>query len=65
MILHPEVQRRAQAEIAAFLANEGDRFITPEDRPHLPYVDSALKEAFRMHPSVPLGGPGDFGCILS
>ena len=57
MILHSEAQRRAQAEITAFLANEGagDRALTLDDRLHLPYVDCVIKETIRLHPAAPLG----------
>ncbi|KAH7929834.1 cytochrome P450 [Leucogyrophana mollusca] len=55
MLLYPEVQARAQAEIdavvdSASLPNFGDR-------PSLPYVDAVLREALRWHPTVPLGIP--------
>ncbi|KAH7097919.1 cytochrome P450 [Auriculariales sp. MPI-PUGE-AT-0066] len=50
MALHPDVQRRAQAEIDSVTG--GDRLPTYEDRGSLPYVDALLKEVMRWHPAV-------------
>ncbi|KAG1837787.1 cytochrome P450 [Suillus subalutaceus] len=55
MVLYPDVQRRAQAEID--LAVGGDRLPTFEDRPSLPYVESVLRETLRWHPLLPIGAP--------
>ncbi|TRM68972.1 cytochrome P450 [Schizophyllum amplum] len=56
MVLNPEVQARAQAELDAVI---GERLPTHEDRPHLPYIDAILKEVMRMHPAIPLVTPHD------
>ncbi|KAG6919294.1 hypothetical protein DXG01_007426 [Tephrocybe rancida] len=53
MALHPEVARKAQAEIDTVVGN--DRLPTFEDRPHLPYVDALAKEVLRWNVVVPLG----------
>ncbi|KAG2126244.1 cytochrome P450 [Suillus bovinus] len=55
MVLHPEVQRRAQAEIDSVIGR--DRLPVFEDRTSLPYVESILRETFRWHPILPLGVP--------
>ena len=53
MVLYPEVQRKAQAEIDAVVGK--DRLPDFGDRPLLPYVTAVLEEALRWHPVVPLG----------
>ncbi|KAG2364420.1 cytochrome P450 [Suillus spraguei] len=53
MVLYPDVQRRAQAEIDFVVG--GDRLPTFEDRASLPYVESVLRETLRWHPIAPLG----------
>jgi len=55
MMLHPEVARKAQAEIDAVVGN--DRLPTFEDRPHLPNVDALVKEVFRWNSVTPTGVP--------
>jgi Cytochrome P450 len=55
MVLYPEVQRKAQAEIDAVVGK--DRLPAFEDRPLLPYVSAILEEALRWHPVLPLGTP--------
>ncbi|KAG2368711.1 cytochrome P450 [Suillus spraguei] len=55
MVLYPDVQRRAQAEID-FVVGE-DRLPTFEDRASLPYVESVLRETLRWHPVLPIGTP--------
>jgi cytochrome P450 len=55
MVLYPDVQRRAQAEIDSVIG--GDRLPTFEDRASLPYIESILRETLRWHPIVPLGVP--------
>ncbi|RDB20518.1 hypothetical protein Hypma_012422 [Hypsizygus marmoreus] len=55
MALHPEVVRKAQAEIDAVVGN--DRLPTFEDRPHLPYLDALTKEVLRWNSVVPTGIP--------
>ena len=53
MMMHPEVQRKAQAEIDRVV--ESDRFPVLADQPNLPYVDALVKEVFRWNPVGPLG----------
>ncbi|KAG1739609.1 cytochrome P450 [Suillus lakei] len=55
MVLHPDVQRRAQVEIDSVTG--GNRLPTFEDRASLPYVESVMRENLRWHPVVPLGIP--------
>ncbi|KIJ19362.1 hypothetical protein PAXINDRAFT_7846 [Paxillus involutus ATCC 200175] len=55
MMLHPEVQVRAQAEIDSVVGTE--RLPDFEDRPALPYVDALLRETLRCHPVTPTGVP--------
>ncbi|KAF9233348.1 cytochrome P450 [Melanogaster broomeanus] len=53
MVLYPEAQRRAQAEIDAVVGN--DRLPTFEDRPSMPFLEATLRETLRWHPVAPLG----------
>ena len=53
MVLHPEVQVKAQAEIDNVIGR--DRLPTFEDRPNLPYVDALVKEVLRWGPVAPMG----------
>ncbi|KAG2060456.1 cytochrome P450 [Suillus hirtellus] len=55
MVLHPDFQKRAQAEIDSVIGR--DRLPTFEDRVSLPYVESIVRETFRWHPILPLGVP--------
>ncbi|KAG1829824.1 cytochrome P450 [Suillus variegatus] len=55
MLLYPDVQRRAQAEIDSVVGR--DRLPTFEDRTSLPYVESVLRETLRWQPIIPLGIP--------
>ena len=55
MVMHPEVQRKAQAEIDRVVGN--DRFPTIADQANLPYVDAIAKEVLRWGPIVPVGKP--------
>lgn len=54
MLLHPEVQIKAQEELDAYL---GSRLPVFEDMPHLPYVRAILLEVLRWQPVLPLGAP--------
>ncbi|GJJ14357.1 hypothetical protein Clacol_008621 [Clathrus columnatus] len=54
MILHPEVQRKAQAEIDALTGSQ--RLPTINDRSSLPYIRALVTELYRWHPAGPLGG---------
>ena len=53
MVLYPDVQRRAQAEIELVIGR--DQLPTFEDRASLPYIDAVLRETLRWEPVVPLG----------
>ena len=53
MIIYPEVQCKAQAEIDRVIGN--DRFPTLADQPDLPYIDALVKEVLRWAPVGPLG----------
>ncbi|KAI5888586.1 cytochrome P450 [Schizophyllum commune H4-8] len=56
MVLHPEIQSRAQAEVDAVCLAHG-RMPQVADRSSLPYVNAIVKEVWRWNPSVPLGLP--------
>ncbi|KAG9091724.1 hypothetical protein FS749_016327 [Ceratobasidium sp. UAMH 11750] len=49
MTLYPEVQAKAQAEIAGYLHDQR-RMILPADRPSLPYTSALVRELLRWHP---------------
>ena len=53
MILHPEVQQKAQTEIDQVIGNS--RLPNFSDQDALPYVQAVLKEVLRWHPVIPLG----------
>ncbi|KAI0754761.1 cytochrome P450 [Daedaleopsis nitida] len=55
MILYPDVQRKAQAELDA-VVGEG-RLPQFADRGSLPYVNAVMKEVLRWHPVSPLSIP--------
>ncbi|KAG0697077.1 cytochrome P450 [Suillus ampliporus] len=55
MVLHPELQAKAQAEIDQVVGK--DRLPDFDDRPALPYVEAILRETLRWHPVAPLGIP--------
>ncbi|KAG2090009.1 cytochrome P450 [Suillus discolor] len=55
MVLYPEVQKRAQAEIDSVVGKE--RLPTFEDRASLPYIEAVLRETWRWQPVTPLGVP--------
>lgn len=52
MCIHPEVQRKAQAELDAVLHGRLPEF---SDRPFLPYIQAIAKETLRWNPVAPLG----------
>ncbi|KAK1140890.1 hypothetical protein N8T08_009763 [Aspergillus melleus] len=54
MALHPEVQRKAQAELDQVV---GYRMAVPDDRKDLPYLEAVIKEVLRWNPVAPLGVP--------
>jgi cytochrome P450 len=49
MVIHPEIQERAFAEISAAIP-EGDRLPSFADRAKLPYVDCIVQECLRWNP---------------
>ncbi len=53
MLLHPDIQKRAQAELDSVTGRE--RLPTFDDRPRLPFVDAVCKEILRWHPITPAG----------
>ncbi|KZT24415.1 cytochrome P450 [Neolentinus lepideus HHB14362 ss-1] len=55
MAMHPEVQRRAQAEIDAVVGRS--RLPDFSDRDSLPYINAVVKEVIRWQPAFPLGIP--------
>ncbi|KAH9934613.1 cytochrome P450 monooxygenase, partial [Amylocystis lapponica] len=55
MVLHPEIQEKAQQEIYRVIGT--NRLPEPDDRDSLPYVESILKEVYRWGCPVPLGIP--------
>ncbi|OAX35563.1 cytochrome P450 [Rhizopogon vinicolor AM-OR11-026] len=55
MVLYPDVQTRAQAEIDTLIGR--DRLPTFDDRESLPYVDALVRETLRWNPTAPLGFP--------
>ncbi|EPS36614.1 hypothetical protein H072_9877 [Dactylellina haptotyla CBS 200.50] len=55
MMLHPEVQERAQEEIDRVIGNE--RLPELQDRATLPYIEALFKETLRYNPIVPSGFP--------
>ncbi|KAF9233009.1 cytochrome P450 [Melanogaster broomeanus] len=52
MVLYPEAQRRAQAEIDAVVGN--NRLPMLEDRCSMPFLEATLREALHWHPVAPL-----------
>jgi cytochrome P450 len=52
LLLHPEVQKKAQDEIDAVTGRE--RFTNFEDRPRLQFVNALCKEVLRWRPATPL-----------
>ncbi|RDB29712.1 hypothetical protein Hypma_013789 [Hypsizygus marmoreus] len=55
MVLYPDVQKKAQAEIDAVIGQ--DRLPTLTDRPHLPYVNAVVSEVLRWNSVAPTGVP--------
>jgi cytochrome P450 len=55
MILYPEIQALAQAELDRVVGT--DRLPTLADRASLPYVDALAKEVLRRYPAIPQGLP--------
>ncbi|KAG0708656.1 cytochrome P450 [Suillus ampliporus] len=55
MVLNPEVQVKAQAEIDRVVGK--DRLPDFDDRPALPYLEAIMRETLRWHPVAPFGVP--------
>ncbi|KAI0259756.1 cytochrome P450 [Gloeopeniophorella convolvens] len=55
MVLYPEVQQKARAEIDA--VTSGLRLPDFSDQDELPYVNAVVKEVMRWHPVTPLAVP--------
>jgi cytochrome P450 len=53
LILFPEVQKRAQAELDSVISRE--RLPTYDDKPRLPYIEAISKELLRWHMVTPMG----------
>ena len=53
MAMHPEIQKKAQAEIDAVVGNM--RLPDFDDRPSLPYIEAICREIVRWRVVVPLG----------
>ncbi len=53
LVLFPQVQRRAQAELDAVIGR--DRLPTFDDRPRLPYIEALCKELVRWIMVTPSG----------
>ena len=53
MTLHPEVAKKAQAELDVVVGN--DRLPTFADREQLPYLDALTKEVLRWNTVAPTG----------
>ncbi|KAI0253709.1 cytochrome P450 [Lactifluus subvellereus] len=55
LVLYPEVQKRAQAELDTLISR--DRLPTFDDRPRLPYIEALCKELLRWKMVTPMGVP--------
>ncbi|OAX38694.1 cytochrome P450 [Rhizopogon vinicolor AM-OR11-026] len=55
MVLHPDVQARARAEINRVVKH--DQIPSIDDRVSLPYLSAIFLEVLRWHPPIPLGIP--------
>ncbi|KAJ1296695.1 hypothetical protein BS78_01G321800 [Paspalum vaginatum] len=53
MVLHPDIQRKAQAELDA-VVGRGGRAVSDADVARLPYLQCIVKETLRAHPPGPL-----------
>ncbi|KAG1785782.1 cytochrome P450 [Suillus plorans] len=55
MILYPEVQTRAQAEIDSIIGETLERLPDWDDRASMPYINAIILETLRWFPVAPLG----------
>lgn len=53
MLLHPEVQKKAQAEVDSVIGTEYDHLPMALEWSRLPYVEACLKECLRWSPPSP------------
>jgi cytochrome P450 len=53
LVLFPQVQRRARAELDVVIGR--DRLPTFDDRPRLPYIEALCKELMRWQMVTPIG----------
>jgi cytochrome P450 len=53
LVLYPEVQERAQAELDSVISR--DRLPTYGDKPRLPYIEAMSKELLRWQMVTPMG----------
>jgi hypothetical protein len=53
LLLFPEVQEQAQAELDSVISR--DRLPTYDDKPRLPYIEAMSKELLRWYIVTPLG----------
>lgn len=56
MVLYPEVQKKAQEDLARVVGSS--RLPTFEDRKDLPYITAIAKETLRWHTVAPQGTRG-------
>ncbi|XP_057517349.1 cytochrome P450 78A5-like [Amaranthus tricolor] len=52
MVIHPDIQAKAQAEIDSVIGSNNP--VTDSDLPKLPYLQAIIKETLRVHPPGPL-----------
>jgi hypothetical protein len=57
MVLYPEVQARARAEIDSVIGEAIERLPDWDDRASMPYINAVIQETLRWFPVVPLGIP--------
>ncbi|KAG2093331.1 cytochrome P450 [Suillus discolor] len=55
MVLYPEVQTRAQAEIDSVIGETLERLPDWDDRASMPYINAVILETLRWFPVAPLG----------
>ena len=68
IVLHPEVARRAQAEVDEVMGNPEATSTDPSwqvpslaDRKRMPYVECVLREVLRWNPPAPFGKVFEYG----
>lgn len=52
MVLYPEVQTKAQAELDRVIGT--DRLPELSDKEGMPYIEAVIRETLRWHPVVPI-----------